>query len=80
MPRYINRLLKAQRVAKTIGCLENLEEKTRFVLEAAASVHDIGMKPALEKYGSSNGKYQEQEGTIQAEVILQQLGYPKEVI
>ncbi len=65
-PRYINHFLKVYGYAKAIGSLEGLNEDTQFILEAAALVHDIGIKPALEKYGSSSGKYQETEGPAQA--------------
>ena len=52
--------------AKTIGELENLDEHTQFVLEAAAITHDIGIPFAMEKYGSAKGEFQEKEG---AEVV-----------
>ena len=48
--------------AKTIGELEGLDRDTQFILEAAAIVHDIACPFCREKYGSTNGKYQEREG------------------
>ena len=38
---------------KAIAQVEGADEATCLVLEAAALVHDIGIKPALEIYGSS---------------------------
>lgn len=45
------------------------------ILEAAAYVHDIGIKPAEKKYGSCGGKLQEQEGPAAAKEILERLGF-----
>ena len=79
-PRYINHFLKVYGYAKAIGGLEGLDKNTQFILEAAALVHDIGIKPALEKYGSSSGKYQEIEGPAQAQALLRGLQYPEKVV
>ena len=57
-----------------------MDESTRFVLEATALVHDIGIKAAEEKYGSCNGKLQEQEGPALAEAMLTQLGFAEAVV
>jgi hypothetical protein len=51
-----------------------LDEKSLFILEAAAYTHDIGIKPAEEKYGRCDGKLQEQEGPIVAQSMLSELG------
>jgi len=71
----IQHFLKVYGFAKTIGELENLDNDSRFILETAAIVHDIGIKPALEKYGSSAGKYQEELGGSPARDILGELGF-----
>ena len=48
---------------------------------AAAILHDIGIHVSEEKYGSSNGKYQEKEGPAEAEKLLRGLGgYTEEQI
>lgn len=57
-----------------IGQGEQLDEHTQFVAECAALVHDIGIRPAEEKYGASDGKLQEQEGPSHARVLLEKLG------
>ena len=58
----IDHLLRVWSYAKTIGELEDLDHDTQFILEAAAIVHDIACPLCREKYGSTNGKYQEREG------------------
>ena len=58
----IDHFLRVWSYAKTIGELEGLDRETQFILEAAAIVHDIACPLCREKYGSTNGKYQEREG------------------
>lgn len=67
-------------LAGMIGRLENLGENELFVLRAAALVHDIGIKPSEEKYGSCSGKQQELEGPPVAEKMLSELSFPQDVI
>ena len=73
-PKRIQHFVKVHAFARQIGLAEGLEEETLQILEAAAYVHDIGIKPAEEKYGKSNGKLQEQEGPAAAREMLAQLG------
>jgi len=80
VPHRIHHFLKVYGFAKTIGELENLDNDSRFILETAAIVHDIGIKPALEKYGSSAGKYQEELGGSPARNLLGGLGFDESVI
>ena len=61
-PERIQHFLKVHSFAKTIAVSEHLDEKTLFITEAAAIVHDIGIRLCLEKYGDGNGKLQEKEG------------------
>ena len=61
-PARIQHFVKVHSFAQAIGKAENLEEEVQFILECAALVHDIGIKPAEAKYGKSDGKFQEQEG------------------
>lgn len=70
----INHLLKVWSYAKTIGELENLDTSTQFILEVAAIVHDIACPLCREKYGNTNGKYQEIEGIPLTEAFLQDSG------
>ena len=70
----IQHFFKVHDLAAAIGSLEGLDEETQFILETAAIVHDIGIKPSREKYGSSIGKYQELEGPGEAEKMMRVLG------
>ena len=45
-PARIQHFVKVHSFAKLIGEEEHLEEKTLYILEAAAYVHDIGIRPA----------------------------------
>ena len=46
----------------TIAELENVDDETRYIIEAAAIAHDIACPLCREKYGNTNGKHQEVEG------------------
>ena len=58
----IDHFLRVWSYAKTIGELEQLDSETQFILEIAAITHDIACPLCREKYGNTNGKYQEEEG------------------
>ena len=66
-PARIQHLIKVHSFAKLIGEEEHLDEKLLYILEAAAYVHDIGIRPAEAKFGRCDGKLQEQEGPAEAE-------------
>lgn len=69
-PKRIQHFTKVHSYAKLIGELSGMQGEELLTLEAAAYVHDIGIKVAEEKYGSSNGRLQEQEGPAVAEDML----------
>ncbi|NLV57502.1 MAG: HD domain-containing protein [Clostridiales bacterium] len=75
----INHLMKVYAYAKTIGECEKLDSKTQTVLEVAAIVHDIAIPLCLEKYGSSDGPYQEAEGAVLAAEFLDGCGCSDEL-
>ncbi|MCR5100508.1 MAG: HD domain-containing protein [Butyrivibrio sp.] len=58
----IDHLIRVWTYAKTIGELENVDKETLFIIEAAAITHDIACPLCREKYGNTEGKYQEEEG------------------
>ena len=60
----IDHLLRVWAYARTIGELEGQDPETQYILEVAAITHDIACPLCREKYGSTNGKYQEQEGAV----------------
>ena len=80
VPQRIHHFLKVYGFAKTIGVLEVLDAETQQILEAAAIVHDIGIRPSLEKYGSDAGPYQEREGVAPAHSMLSACGYSPAVV
>lgn len=79
-PKRIHHFLKVHSLAKLIGETENLDDQTLFILESTALVHDIGIKPAEEKFDSCTGKLQEQEGPAPARKLLASLNYKDEDI
>lgn len=78
--KRIQHFMKVYAFAGLIGEGEGLDAETLFTLKAAALVHDIGIKPAEEKYGSCEGRLQEQEGPAPAEKMLVSLGFGPETV
>lgn len=76
----IQHFLKVYACAKTIGECEKVSPYHQRVVEIAAIVHDIACPLCREKYGNTNGKYQEREGPALTEEFLQDTGLPKEMI
>ncbi len=74
-PPRIQHFIKVASFARTIGVGENLDADTLLTLEAAAIVHDIGIHPAIQKYGKSSGKYQEELGPEPARAMLSEVGF-----
>lgn len=54
-PKRIQHFMKVHSFARIIGTKEGLDE-TSLYIEAAAYTHDIGIRPAEEKYGRCDGK------------------------
>ncbi len=73
-PQRIQHFIKVYTFATLIAGREGIDPNEKHVLETAAIVHDIGIHVSEEKYGSSNGKYQEQEGPAEAEKLLRDVG------
>ena len=79
--RRIQHFLKVYMFAALIGKMEGLPPEQQEILEIAAILHDIGIIPAEKKYGTSNGRLQEQEGPAYARALLQEAGgYQPELI
>ncbi len=74
----IDHLIRVWTYAKTIGELEGMDVRTQFVLETAAIVHDIACPLCREKYGSTMGKYQEEEGMTLTREFLADAGLAPE--
>ena len=79
-PRRIQHLTKVHAFAALIGREENLDSRTLFILETAACVHDIGIRPAEAKFGKCTGALQELEGPAEAEKLLTALNFDPEVV
>lgn len=60
----INHLMKVYTFARTISECESVSKDTQKIIEIAAIVHDIACPLCREKYGNTNGKYQEKEGMV----------------
>lgn len=79
-PMRIQHFCKVYGYVSLIGRMEGLDEETQFILDTAALTHDIGIKPAIEKYHSAAGPYQEELGPDVADPMLRNLGFPEDVI
>ena len=60
--------------------IRSVEGGDPLVIQAAALLHDIGIREAERKYGSAAGRYQEIEGPPIAERILRRRGVEEERI
>ena len=79
-PHRSQHLLKVHAFARAIALEEGLAPELTGRIEAAALVHDIGIRPALEKYGSSAGPLQEAEGMEPARQLLTRMGFAPETV
>ena len=76
----INHLMKVHSYARIIGKGEGLSEELQKITEIAAFVHDISCPLCRNKYGNTNGKYQEAEGPALTESFLADTGLTREEI
>lgn len=60
--KRIQHFCKVHSYAKLIAENEKVDDKTLFIIEAAALTHDIGIHTCEKKYGNCGGKLQEKEG------------------
>ena len=66
----INHFLKVYAYAKTIAEREGLSAEERQIVEIAAVIHDIACPLCREKYGNTNGKYQDNHRESSSEIYL----------
>ena len=78
-PKRIQHFLKVRELARLIAMCEGVDEKTLFTIEAAAIVHDVGIKIGEKLYGKCTGKQQEQLGAPMAKRMLANNGFPADV-
>ena len=74
-PARIQHFIKVHSFAALIARQEGMDAATLEILEAAAYVHDIGIKPAEQTYGSSAGRYQEEIGPAPARAMMLECGF-----
>ncbi|HAH60668.1 MAG TPA: phosphohydrolase [Treponema sp.] len=79
-PKRIQHFLKVYEFTHLICDGEQVDTMIRQTAETAAIVHDIGIHLSEQKYGSSGGKYQEQEGPAEARKMLSGLYYADNII
>lgn len=72
VPQRIQHFVKVYTYAHVIGVAEKIDEKTLKILDMASILHDIGIGPALTKYGRCTGKLQEEEGPAYARELLKE--------
>ncbi len=76
----IQHFTKVHAFARQIGLGEGLDWRTQYTLELTALTHDIGIRPATEKYGHCNGKLQEEIGPDFGREMLEKLGVAEETV
>jgi len=76
----VRRIRHALRVTDFARQLLEREPGEAELVLATALLHDIGIREAEQKYGSSKGPLQEQEGPPLARAILEPHGYPSAFI
>ncbi len=79
-PKRIQHFIKVHEFASLIGQQEGLTKEQQYILNAAAIVHDIGIREAEIRYGNSNGKLQEELGPDIARTMLTKLNYQADAI
>ena len=84
LEKYFGNDSKRINHAKKVLCyaenLAELESADWYIIIPVSILHDVGIKQAETKYGSSAGNYQEKEGPAIAREILINLGVKKENI
>ena len=78
--KRIQHFIKVHSLAKLIAKGEELDKETIETVEAAAIVHDVGIKPAEEKFGKCDGKLQESEGPFPAWKLMNKVGFSTKVM
>jgi HD superfamily phosphodiesterase len=77
--RRINHALKVFAFARTICGAEGISDKQSEIVEAAALLHDIGIKESERKYSSSAWNHQEAEGPPVARRMMEDHRFPAEI-
>lgn len=73
--KQIQHFTKVHTYARWIARWEGVEPRVREILDAVTLTHDIGIKAARDKHGTSTWKLQEEEGPPAARAMLAELGF-----
>ncbi len=73
--RLVNHTLKVTGYALAIAAGEQIPPDDRRILAAAAVLHDIGIPPAMARYGHAGGQAQEELGPPEARRLLTALDW-----
>ena len=73
----IDHFIRVWTYARTIAELEEIDSDTQYILEVAAITHDIACPLCREKYGNTNGKYQEEDSVPLVKAFLSDTGMTK---
>ena len=76
----VQHFIKVHSLSKLIAKGEEVEKDVLETVEAAAIVHDVGIKPSEEKFGSCDGKLQESEGPFPAWKLMNKVGFSTKVM
>lgn len=76
----LRRISHALEVASHALRIQTAEGGDRYIVIMASLLHDVGIKPAEERFGSSAGHYQEKLGPPIAGEILGKLGVDENAI
>lgn len=79
-PKRINHGFKVYCLCKLLAYMENLDERTSAIIEAAGVLHDIAIRHTEEHFSCCSGKYQEKHGPIVAKPILETVTDDKDFI
>ena len=78
--KRINHLLKVFSLASHIGIMENCDSRLQTIIEISALLHDIGIHESERKYNSAAGNWQEIEGPIVAQELLEDLSLENDIL
>ena len=79
-PDRAQHFLKVYQFAQIIADAEDLTGESREILDVGALMHDIGIRPCMEKYGRCTGRMQEEEGPAYARAMLAEAGCHSETL
>ena len=79
-PGRVQHFLKVYQFSQIIADAEGMSGEEREILDIATLMHDIGIRPCVEKYGRCTGKMQEEEGPAYARAMLAESGCDSEAL